>query len=352
MVAVQILLVCALMFVIPTLVGGTFSWKEQGLRRLFLMWTAGQMLLWAGFQGICVPMIILKKRFWGVKWMFGIFAGVLLILSLVLMVYRYCKSRGEGEKCVCEVKHKGHAFLWLLFGALLLMQLILTGVMAYEEGDDAFYIATSTAVLDADTMYSKLPYTGGATGLDVRHGLAPFPVWVAVLASVCGLPAVTVSHIAAPMMLILMTYAIYYLIGSHLLEGRREYLPFFMLLLEVMILFGGYSTYSAENFLLVRTSQGKAVLANIIIPYLFLLFIRIFERVHTQQKVGVHWLLLALTMIAACLCSTLGALLTCLLLGIGALCMVICYRNWKALFAMAACCVVPVCVAGLYFVLG
>ena len=188
--------------------------------------------------------------------------------------------------------------------------------------------------------------------MDARHGLAPFPVWISFLASLSGMPAVTVAHIAVPVVLIIMAYAIYYLIGWHLLEGRREYLPFFMLLVEVMILFGGYSVYSAENFLLVRTSQGKAVLANIVIPFLFLLLLKLLERIHKKEKTGSIWLLLALSMAVACLCSTLGALLVCMLLGIVGLSIVVCYRKWKMLFAMAACCVVPVCVAALYFMLG
>ena len=29
-------------------------------------------------------------------------------------------------------------------------------------------------------MYQKLPYTGMSTELDVRHGLAPFPIWIAM----------------------------------------------------------------------------------------------------------------------------------------------------------------------------
>ena len=46
-------------------------------------------------------------------------------------------------------------------------------------------------------------------------------------------------------------------------------IPFFMILTELLLLFGGYSVYSVENFVMVRASQGKAILAGIILPFLF-----------------------------------------------------------------------------------
>ena len=226
------------------------------------------------------------------------------------------------------------------------------GSRAYEEGDDAFYVAISTITENADTMYRKLPYTGGTTGLDARHGLAPFPIWVSFLAKASGIPSVTMAHVVLPMILIIMSYGIYYLLGRHLLGSHKAGLPLFMILVELLILFGGYSVYSAENFLLVRTAQGKAVLANIIIPFLMLLMVLLLEKQEKQERAGVgYWFLLALAMTAGCLCSTLGTLLTCILVGVTGLCAAVCYRRWRVLVPTALCCMIPVLLALLYFVL-
>ena len=47
-------------------------------------------------------------------------------------------------------------------------------------------------------MYQKIPYTGMNTELDVRHGLAPFPIWIAWLARMTGISTVVVAkNIAA-----------------------------------------------------------------------------------------------------------------------------------------------------------
>ena len=57
-------------------------------------------------------------------------------------------------------------------------------------------------------------------------------------------------------------------------------------------------------------------------------------------------------MTTGCLCSTLGALLVCMLIGVTGLCAAVCYKKWKFLFPMAACCVPCVVYAGLYLILG
>ena len=82
-----------------------------------------------------------------------------------------------------------HLLLWLCFLALLAFQLVQAVRMAYADGDDAYYVAISAITQDAENMYVKLPYTGGETGLDARHGLAPFPIWISFLARMAGTPA-------------------------------------------------------------------------------------------------------------------------------------------------------------------
>lgn len=352
MIAIRILILGIILLIIPTVVGGLFVNVDKSAVKLPFMWISGQILLWAGFQCICLPLILLEKRFSTVVQLFWIYMGLLVLLSVFLYFVRKHKKACSLRVISGTDEKKPYRLLWLVFWGLLVLQLVMVCLMAYEEGDDAFYVAISTITENADTMYQKLPYTGGTTGLDARHGLAPFPIWVAFLARISGIPSVTVAHVALPMVLIVMSYGIYYLIGKHLLAGRRQALPFFMILVELLVLFGGYSVYSAENFLLVRTAQGKAVLANIIIPFLFLLLLLLLERLQKEERAGAgYWLLLAFTMTAGCLCSTLGTLLTCMLVGVTGLCAAVCCRRWRVLVPMALCCTIPVFVALLYFVL-
>ena len=201
-------------------------------------------------------------------------------------------------------------------------------------------------------MYQILPYSGLSTGLDARHGLAPFPIWIAYLARVAQMPAVSMAQLVVPVIIVGMAYGIFYLLAEYLFAENRKNIPLFMIFTEVLVLFGGYSNYSAENFLLVRATQGKAVIANVILPLLIWLLFVLMRHLQEEEKTGwAYWILLAVTMIAGCLCSTLGCLLTCMLLGVVGICIAVTYGRWKVLVPLALCCVVPMLFACAYFVL-
>lgn len=158
-------------------------------------------------------------------------------------------------------------------------------------------------------MYRILPLTGGSTGLDVRHAMAVFPMWIAFVAVRAGIHATIVSHVVMPLLLIPLTYLLYYEIGRALfirgvrsgreraetgaaarsggkdaLDGtpgrggsvfRRENLPVFMIIMALFQIFGNVSIYTNETFFLTRTWQGKAVAGALVIPALFWVFLQI-----------------------------------------------------------------------------
>lgn len=350
----QILILGISLLAVPLLVGSLFRDVDKCAKSPLFWWISGQILLWAGFQVICVPMILLQYRFPNVVWMFGGYTVVLMVAAGIRMWYRHrCL---EGALSVVqkkqEKKARGELFLWCLFGALLLFQLVQAVRLTYADWDDAFYVAISSITEDANSMYQKLPYTGGATELDARHGLAPFPIWITFLARISGMQAVSVAHVVVPVVLIAMTYAIYYLIGSKLLGKKGEKLPLFLLFTEILVLFGNYSIYSAENFMLARSRQGKAALGNIVVPVLLLLFLVLMEKVQEEKKVRAgYWILMFSTMLAACLCSTMGAALASLLLVVTGGCIVIAYKKWRLLLPFALCCIPGAIFLLLYMVL-
>ena len=353
----QIFLLAVLLLAVPTAVGslvpGLGTAERKGRIDFPFQWICGQMILWAGFQIICVPLVLAEIDFWYFVTAYSVYIVFMLLAAFTAAFLR--KRRSPVRLRLTEApgakRDRMALLLWGCVAMLLLIQLALAVILAYEEGDDAFYVAVSVITENADTMYRKLPYTGGATGLDSRHGLAPFPIWVAYLARLTGMHPAVMAQVALPPVLIVMSYTVYYLLARRLFREERK-IALFLLVTEILVVFGGYSLQSAENFLLVRTAQGKAVLANIVIPFLLLIFLRILEDLQRNKRTGAGcWLPVALTMISACLCSTEGAFLVCVLLGCAGICTLASYRRYKLILPMAGCCAVPVCVALLYLLL-
>ncbi|MCH5343119.1 MAG: hypothetical protein J1E64_03695 [Acetatifactor sp.] len=354
MIAAQILQLVLWLFIIPLCVGSLFLSVDKKAGKLPLAWISGQLLLWAVFQLICVPLILIQADYSMVQQIYLVAVAALFLFSMVRQGIRFKK----GAVSLRLIKEFGGEnknltrILWAVFWALLFFQLFQAVRMTYADGDDAFYVAVTTITENADTMYTKQPYTGGTSELDIRHGIAPFPIWITFLAKMSGFRPVGVAHVAVPLALITMTYDVFYLMGQKLCGKYKERLPLFLIFTEILVLFGDTSYYTVENFMIARSRQGKAALGSIIIPALFFLLLLLLEQLQNGQKFSFcYWVLLAAAMTVCCLCSTMGALLCCMLVGIVALCGAVCYRKWKFLFPTAICCAPCVLYAALYLLL-
>ncbi|MBP5223235.1 MAG: hypothetical protein J6Z35_08765 [Lachnospiraceae bacterium] len=369
---IRVLMICIVTYGCSAVVGSVFACGKRGAEKLVFSVAAGFSVLWAGFLVICVPMILRRMYFADVYRVYLAFCLVAFVTGSIVWIRRIIlgkkavsaagKSSFEKSGDIRRIlkqnvfkSEEGRALLlWMLFFVFLLLQLILVFFLAYEEGDDAFYVAVTTFSKDMGRLYTNSAYMGNYVGLDARHALAPFPVWVAVLAQLSGLSGAAASHVVLPLIMIPLTYGLYYLFGRKLFVKENDTkwkLPLFLCFAELLVLFGGYSSYAAENFLLVRAGQGKAVLANGIILLLLYLLLECMERLERKEAPGfVLWCLIFLTVSAGCLCSTQGSLLLCILLGCAALCGAAVYKRWLLLVQMLACIPVPLVVAGLYYV--
>ena len=342
------MLFALLVLVVPTIVGGLTADVDKSL---VFRWVSGQLLLWAGFQIICVSMVLAARKFQDVVVLFSGYVSAMMLLGTAAVLRRRAKAPFREKTGNVRPKREG-VLLWSLFWLVLVFQLVQAVQMTYYDGDDAYYVAVSAITQKAGSMYRVLPYTGFTTGLDVRHALAPFPVWIAYLARFSGMQAVTTAHVAVPVALIPMTYAVFYLIGVRLFPGKGGKLPLFLVFTELLVLFGNYSIYTVENFMIARSGQGKAVLGSIVIPFVVLLLLILCEKLSQRQKVPPKfYLLLAATAFTGCLCSTMGALLLCMLVGVTGITAALVNRCYRMLLPMAAACVPCVCFAVLYLVL-
>ena len=118
MIAVRLLWLAVLLVAIPAWVGNCFLNVDKPCRNPVFLWISGQMLLWAGFQVICVPVILLEGRMWMVT---VAYCGYILVLLAAATVRYFRQSRTL--RAVREAKpEKAEIILWVLAGVLLLVQ--------------------------------------------------------------------------------------------------------------------------------------------------------------------------------------------------------------------------------------
>ena len=327
MIVVRLIWLALLTLALPMWVGHCFAAVDKPHKNVVFLWISGQMLLWAGFQVICVPVILLEGHFRHVMIGYSVYLLVLLGLATVFW-FRNPRGLRPVRQEQTAKSEKTEVLLWVIF------------------------VAISTAAQESGKMYQKIPYTGMNTELDVRHGLAPFPIWIAWLARMTGISTVVVAKTLLPVVLISMTYGVFYLLGSRILFSGQS-VPLFLICTEVLVMFGDYSFYTVENFMIARSRQGKAALGSILIPMIFFLLLWLFRRLQEEKKITVgFWMLLGAVMISCCLASTMGALLACMLMGVAGICGAVCYKRFRLLLPLAACCIPCVIYAGMYLLLG
>ena len=333
---------------------------------------AGYFLMWAVFEVVTIPAVIFVQydNFRVASVLFTILALLCAAVGLWLAfrdrkAYRlmlpysvagYIRQMSWAERIE-----------WLLFFALFGFQLYKAAAFTSFDGDDAYYVVESLLAQQADVMYRILPYTGGATDLDVRHVLAVLPMWIAYVAVRSRIHATIVSHLVMPFVLIPLSYLVYYEIGKTLFSGNafrqkadttdsilhRENLPIFMIIMSLFQIFGNVSIYTNETFFLTRTWQGKAVAGSLVIPALFWIFLQIYEGETKKHRSNAGlWIVLVCINMTAGVCSSIAVFLVCILMAVTALCLAVVERDCKVILKMGAVCIPNVIYMAIYVIMG
>lgn len=336
------------------LVPAGFAAEEK--RTPGFIFLAGYFTMWALFGLVTIP-VVLFVRYDNFILASDLFcwSAILLAAAGVLLSLRGRKKKRAGAGPGVRVSGLAdrvrdlswtERIEWLLFFVLLCFQLYKAAAFASFDGDDAYYVVASLIAQQADTMYTILPLTGRHTGLDIRHAMAVFPMWIAFVAVRSNIHATALSHTVMPLVLIPLTYLIYYEIGRILFQKKRESLPVFLILMGMFQIFGNVSVYTNETFFLTRTWQGKAVAGSLVIPALLWVFLLLYEgrerdplKTEKGSRRAGLWLLLVCINMTAGICSSIAVFLVSVLMAVTALCLAFVERDIRVLFRMGAACI-------------
>lgn len=345
---IQIISIIFTLFVIPFCIGllpANFISDEKTDPGVIML--AGYVLMWAVFGVITIPAVILIQydNFLFVVRLFAVVSVLTAMAGLVTWFMRWKKKADRKLhihlpdasffKNGLEVKIE-----WLLFLAIVGFQLYMAFTRASFDGDDAYYVVQSRLAQQTGNMYKYLPYTGGTTRLDIRHAMAVFPMWIAYVAKMAGIHATIVSHVVMPLVLIPLSYLVYYEIAKALFARKKENAPIFMIIMGMFQMFGNVSIYTNETFFLTRTWQGKSVICSFVIPMMFLLLLWMFGGEPQKGKTDTGlWIMLVCLNLTTGICSSLSVVLVTFLLAAAALCLMVVERDWKIPLKLGLACI-------------
>lgn len=257
----------------------------------------GNIILWALFQILCVPMAML-----GIS--FSIFSVIFLVIIISLTALAFMKYRQYMILKVIELKPEIRKFGWqeiLLILIVAAQILILVFGVTYEaSADDASYIALSLDTLYTDRIALTDPYTGLEGAISLKRLLTSWNFYLSFLGKISGVHVAAIAHTILPILLVPMAYMAYFLIGRAIFGKNRKRVVQFLLWLSLLFTFGAYSIYTVTYRLTIVIWQGKAVMVTIILPFLFCFLIKMKE-IKLRKTVC-----LFLIMASACAMSLMG----------------------------------------------
>ena len=153
---------------------------------------------------------------------------------------------------------------------LIVIQTIVLAIFTYNDPDDSFYLSTATTTLYTNTINQFDPTTGFPFDhIFTRVVFSPFPVYIAYISSLSGVHPTIIAHTIFPIVFIPASYLAVYLIGLEILGNTKKAITF-ILFLSAINLFSAYSSKNSSIYLIGRIWQGKSILANLMLPMLFL----------------------------------------------------------------------------------
>lgn len=297
---------------------------------------AGWFFMFALFQLIAVPVIILQQSFTLLVILYDIVLCIVLAITFVKakgimaqQVHLLQNMWKKPPKIHWSVEKVGFIAGCVIAIGLLLFQLGATFCLEHYDGDDSYYVAASVATDLYDTMYVRDNYTGYQFTLESRHALSPIPIFIAWLTRMTGVHSTILCHsILGPFWIALM-YLIYWQLADRLCGEKKHDKPWFMVFLMLWFLFGNVSIYTTETFALTRIWQGKGLLGALVIPTMFLCLFDIYRNLSADRKSRGEYFLLVCCVFTAVMATTTSIFLVPIFLGMAALLFAIRFKRFR-----------------------
>lgn len=265
-------------------------------------------------------------------------AGILGGFMILSAVYGISLLRGIGKNRWRRALEQMRLLSPWFWAAVLMIavQIFVVVYYAHMDADDAFYLGTATSAVETNTLFSIDPYTGAAyETLPKRYILSPFPVLLAVISRLCmGLHPAILAHVIYPAVFLPAVYLCFYYMGKKWFPQNRNSQGMFLMFAAILTWFSGFSVYTSGNFTMVRIWQGKALLAGFLLPLTFYLCWCLFLE---EEKSG-SFVLLAMANLACCHVSSMGIMLSPIMIGMLALMGAVKKKSLKVLFQGILCC--------------
>lgn len=324
-----------------------FAGMHGRVKNLLFAWVSGFMTVMAVSQLMLVPLVLRRYSFAVYRNAATVVYLALMVMALVLnwkrlRTEKLCRTQESmtataGNKIagtevpeksgiavgmeIAATEKKESWNIWqvlYLIGALglILLQAVVAGIFQHIDDDDSRFVVEQVMAVEHGGMYTENPVTGKVSYWDMgevrKDMVSPWAMLVAYWCKLSKIAPAVMSHKYMPFYLILLTYAVYALLGMHFWKRDREKVSIFLIFISALNIYGYFSTHTTSAILLLRIWQGKALAGAMLLPAVFYIM---FEIMSGKGK-KMWYFLGAVAATAAALASGSGITITPVVIGI------------------------------------
>ena len=356
MIVINILLSCVWLIIVPLAMGYVISGATRiqmnnKIAIVLFAYAIGNVAMWAVFQLLAVPMILLKQKL-----------GLLIVMwciSLVvvfILLFLYCKKQKIKPICYKSKKEvRKSDRIWII--VLATIALIIIGYQCYkyiffmhlDEDDSRFIVCAVDACIDG-TMYLINPatgdYIGHWAGELVKDISSPWAMYLATMSKVLFIHPTIFAHTVYPSFLLVIGYIAFFLMGQVVFKGNIKKSICFVILASILHMYMAGTIYTQSRFTLVRIWQGKATVAGVMIPLVLALLMQTYEECNN----GRIYVILFLCGLSMCLMSGMGIFFSGIMVGFYGIWYGLINKKFRnIIYSLIAC--LPTIVYGITYIL-
>lgn len=274
----NIVLYILFLWIAPVFVGNAICNRlsMQGtIPRSFVM---GYLSMWAVFQIITVPLILLKVSFLVDVVVYSMFLIGIIVYGIVKKTY--CSMT------IPKVEPSAWVGIIVMLATGIYM-IVQSFRLQLTNADDTRFVVNAVDTVRTNRMLLTDVNTGKEilswTGDLFKDVISPWAVFAAYLSKITGISAASMMHTFLPPVLLAVMMCIFWLVAGELFD-KHIYRALFVILLLVMYMYGYFSIYNAETFTIIRLWQGKATMAAVGIPALLYAFLRLYRLLPDDRR--------------------------------------------------------------------
>lgn len=316
------------------------SKKEN--KNMIFAWILGNIFGFMIFELLAIPMTFLKFKFTTLMTSWAIIEISIFIISLI-------KNNKNVKTIIKDNIMKIKTFpklLFTLFAILLFIQCYIPFRYMHEDYDDSNFVAKAAISIDTNSLFKYDDIGNENSSFPTRQMFSPFQVYTATISRLVEIRPAIVARTIFPPVFIFMAYMVYAMIGDYLFKEDKEKTFVFLIVLSFIYMWGAYSLDTNFIFLLYRVWQGKAILSNIMLPFIWFIFLKYINKDSTIFS----WLLLLITLWGADLLSSMALSLATLTTAILSLIWTIKDKKIGYLLKTALC-FIPSIIYGIIFII-